>query len=58
MFAFQKLFTNDIGHDDLYSLKDEVKEFRLHNIIVKNYFDMRIEFSEFLKENYWLLTVI
>ncbi|CAB4403380.1 unnamed protein product [Rhizophagus irregularis] len=37
---------------DLYSLKDEVKEFRLHNIIVQNYNDLDIETHKFIHEMY------
>jgi hypothetical protein len=32
-----------IKDDDLVSLKNEVEEFRLHNIIVQNYYDLNIE---------------
>jgi hypothetical protein len=32
-----------IKADDLVSLKNEVEEFRLHNIIVQNYYDLNIE---------------
>ncbi|GBB89057.1 hypothetical protein RclHR1_15700004 [Rhizophagus clarus] len=34
----------------LLSLKDEVKEFRLHDIIVQNYIDLKIKSFDFLKE--------
>ncbi|GBB89056.1 hypothetical protein RclHR1_15700003 [Rhizophagus clarus] len=37
--------------NDLFSLKDEVKEFKLYNVIVQNYNDLQIQFSEVL-ENY------
>ncbi|PKY24184.1 hypothetical protein RhiirB3_438649 [Rhizophagus irregularis] len=35
---------------ELSRLKDEVKEFRLHDIIVQDYRKMKIKFIEFLKE--------
>ncbi|PKK76164.1 hypothetical protein RhiirC2_862794 [Rhizophagus irregularis] len=35
---------------ELSNLKDEVKEFRLHDIIVQDYRKMKIKFIEFLKE--------
>ncbi|GES79352.1 hypothetical protein GLOIN_2v1776857 [Rhizophagus clarus] len=41
-----------IDDDDLYSLKNEVKEFRLHNIIIQNYYDLNIEAREFINEMY------
>ncbi|PKC72615.1 hypothetical protein RhiirA1_452130 [Rhizophagus irregularis] len=50
-FAFQNLFIINDDHEELFYLKDEVKEFKLHDIIVKNYNDLKIgEFIEFLKE--------
>jgi hypothetical protein len=39
-------------HDDLASLKNEVEEFRLHNIIVQNYDDLNIKVCEFINEMY------
>jgi hypothetical protein len=41
-----------IKDDDLVSLKNEVEEFRLHNIIVQNYYDLNIEVCEFINEMY------
>jgi hypothetical protein len=35
---------------DLYYLKEEVKEFKLHNIKVQNYYDLFIKVYEFIKE--------
>jgi hypothetical protein len=43
------------GHikvDDLTSLKNEVEEFRLHNIMVQNYYDLDINVYEFINELY------
>ncbi|PKC71152.1 hypothetical protein RhiirA1_453886 [Rhizophagus irregularis] len=37
---------------DLFSLKDEVNEFRLYDIIVQNYCDLSIETDEFIYEMY------
>ncbi|PKK66734.1 hypothetical protein RhiirC2_868161 [Rhizophagus irregularis] len=53
-FAFLEYFfiQTPIENDDLFSLKDEVKEFRLHNIIVQNYYDLNIEVREFINEMY------
>uniref|UniRef100_U9UJW1 Uncharacterized protein n=1 Tax=Rhizophagus irregularis (strain DAOM 181602 / DAOM 197198 / MUCL 43194) TaxID=747089 RepID=U9UJW1_RHIID len=44
--------TNDhpASGSELSRLKDEVKEFRLHDIIVQDYRQMKIKFIEFLKE--------
>ncbi|RIA87825.1 hypothetical protein C1645_827250 [Glomus cerebriforme] len=42
-----------LDFDDLFYLKDEVKEFESYNIQVKNYDDSYIEFSDFVKENYY-----
>ncbi|GES79375.1 hypothetical protein GLOIN_2v1776887 [Rhizophagus clarus] len=41
---------NSYEHLELLSLKDEVKEFRLHDIIVQNYIDLKIKSFDFLKE--------
>jgi hypothetical protein len=42
-----------IKDDDLVSLKDEVEEFRLNNIIVQNYYDLNIEeVYNFINEMY------
>jgi hypothetical protein len=41
-----------IKDDDLTFLKNEVEEFRLHNIIVQNYCDLNIEDYEFINEMY------
>ncbi|CAB5181375.1 unnamed protein product [Rhizophagus irregularis] len=50
-FAFLNLFTDNYDKEELYDLKDEVKEFKLHDIVVQNYNDLRISrFIEFLKE--------
>jgi hypothetical protein len=35
---------------DLSSLKDEVKEFKLHNIIVQKYDDLSIDTFKFIRE--------
>jgi hypothetical protein len=48
-YFFIKTLVED---DDLFSLKNEVKEFRLHNIIVQNYNDLNIEICEYIKEMY------
>ncbi|RIA85314.1 hypothetical protein C1645_782176 [Glomus cerebriforme] len=37
---------------DLFFLKDEVNEFKLHNIIVKNYEDLYINCYKYIKEIY------
>jgi len=43
--------TNDYpASSELFNLKDEVKEFRLHDIIVQDYRKMKLKFIEFLKE--------
>jgi uncharacterized lipoprotein NlpE involved in copper resistance len=49
-FAFQNLFTDNYSGENLFDLKDEVKEFKLHDIIVQNYYKMKLDFIEFLKE--------
>jgi hypothetical protein len=41
-----------IKDDDLVSLKNEVKEFRLHNIIVQNYYDLNIKVYNFINGMY------
>jgi hypothetical protein len=41
-----------VEDDDLFSLKNEVKEFRLHNIVVQNYYDLNIEIREYINEMY------
>jgi hypothetical protein len=41
-----------IKDDDLTSLKNEVEGFRLHNIIVQNYYDLNIEVCKFINEMY------
>ncbi|CAB5181389.1 unnamed protein product [Rhizophagus irregularis] len=38
--------------EDLFSLKDEVKEFELHNIKVLNYYELKIDCYNFIKEMY------
>jgi hypothetical protein len=54
--AFQDYFFTQTStiydHDELYSLKNEVKEFRSHNIIVQNYHELKIEILEFVNEMY------
>jgi hypothetical protein len=43
------------GHikaNDLVSLKNEVEEFKLHNIIIKNYHNLNIEVHNFINEMY------
>ncbi|GBB87661.1 hypothetical protein RclHR1_14130002 [Rhizophagus clarus] len=52
--AFQDYIYNQasINNNDLVSLKDEVKEFRLYNIIVQNYFDLNINVPAFINEMY------
>jgi hypothetical protein len=42
-FAFKSLYAGGYDHKELYYLKDEVKEFRLNNIIVKKYDDLKID---------------
>ncbi|GBC47976.2 hypothetical protein GLOIN_2v1867536 [Rhizophagus irregularis DAOM 181602=DAOM 197198] len=49
-FAFQECFTQSFNHDDLFSMEDEVKEFKLYNIIVQNYNDLNIVIHEFINE--------
>ncbi|PKY24329.1 hypothetical protein RhiirB3_527126 [Rhizophagus irregularis] len=49
-FAFQTLFTDNYSGENLFDMKDEVKEFKLHDIIVQNYYKMKLDFIEFLKE--------
>jgi hypothetical protein len=34
----------------LYNLEDEVKEFKLHNIIVQDYYDLSIDIFKFMRE--------
>ncbi|EXX71003.1 uncharacterized protein OCT59_000504 [Rhizophagus irregularis] len=51
-FAFLENFIFEQINDDLFSLKDEVKEFKLYDIKVQNYNDLQIQFSEFLEANY------
>ncbi|CAB5181361.1 unnamed protein product [Rhizophagus irregularis] len=51
-FAFLENFIFEQINDDLFSLKDEVKEFKLYDIEVQNYNDLQIQFSEFLEANY------
>jgi hypothetical protein len=41
-FAFKTLFTGYYGRYELFFLKDEVEEFRLHDIIVQNHDELRI----------------
>jgi hypothetical protein len=41
-----------IKDDDLASLKNEVDDFRLHNIVVRNYYDLDIEIHEFINLMY------
>jgi hypothetical protein len=41
-----------IEHDDLVSLKNEVEEFGLHNIIVQDYYDLDIGVYNFINEMY------
>jgi hypothetical protein len=48
-YSYPQLYSKD---DDLASLKDEVKEFTLHNIIVQNYHDLNFEVCEFINEMY------
>ena len=49
-FAFLESFL--IGKEvDLVSLKDEVNEFKLHDIIVQSYYYLQIQAYEFIKEN-------
>ncbi|PKY32681.1 hypothetical protein RhiirB3_451042, partial [Rhizophagus irregularis] len=38
--------------EDLYSLKDRVKEFQLHDIQVLYYYDLVIDIYDFIKETY------
>jgi hypothetical protein len=46
---YSQIFTKD---DDLASLKNEVEEFRLHNIVVQYYYDLSIEVYNFINEMY------
>jgi hypothetical protein len=41
-----------IKDDDLASLKNEVENFRLHNIIIQYYYDLNIEIREFINLMY------
>ncbi|GBC08714.1 hypothetical protein RclHR1_08330007 [Rhizophagus clarus] len=41
---------NSHFNNDLISLKDDVKEFRLYNIVVKSYYNLLIDMYEFIKE--------
>jgi hypothetical protein len=41
-----------IKDDDLTSLKNEVEEFRLNNIMVQNYYDLNIDVCDFINEMY------
>jgi hypothetical protein len=52
--AFLEEFSRQdhIKDDDLVSLKNEVEEFRLHNIIVQNYHALNIEVYNFINEMY------
>jgi hypothetical protein len=50
-FAFKTLFTGRWFQDELFYSKDELKEFRLHNIIVQKHNELKIQISEFLNEN-------
>ncbi|RGB32526.1 hypothetical protein C1646_706487 [Rhizophagus diaphanus] len=47
-FAFQTLFQN--SNENLFDLKDEVKEFKLHNVIVQNYCKMKLDIIQLLKK--------
>ncbi|RGB30453.1 hypothetical protein C1646_817919 [Rhizophagus diaphanus] len=49
-FAFQECFTLSFNNDDLFSMEDEVKEFKLYNIIVQNYNDLNIIIHDFINE--------
>ncbi|CAB4441439.1 unnamed protein product [Rhizophagus irregularis] len=50
-FAFKDhFFTDAYGHKELFYLKDEVKEFKLYNIVIQNYNDLKIKFIEFLSD--------
>jgi hypothetical protein len=48
-YFYVQVYTKD---DDLTSLKNEVEEFRLHNIVVQNYYDLNIEICKFINEMY------
>jgi hypothetical protein len=52
--AFLEVFYTQgrIGDDDLVSLKNEVEELKLHNIIVQDYYDLYIEVYNFINEMY------
>jgi hypothetical protein len=47
-----EFFTISYEYNDLAILKNEVEEFRLHNIIVQNYGDLNIKVCEFINEMY------
>ncbi|GBB95367.1 hypothetical protein RclHR1_02520002 [Rhizophagus clarus] len=53
--AIMDSFTNNstvtpVKSKDLYHLKDEVKEFKLYNIKVQNYYELFVKVYEFIKE--------
>jgi hypothetical protein len=48
-YFYSQVCTKD---DDLTSLKNEVEEFRLYDIIVQNYDDLNIEVCEFINKMY------
>ncbi|RGB36613.1 hypothetical protein C1646_666835 [Rhizophagus diaphanus] len=44
------LFRSEFVSDELFSLKDEVKEFMLYDIKVKSYYGLAINLDDFMKE--------
>ncbi|EXX54232.1 uncharacterized protein OCT59_027414 [Rhizophagus irregularis] len=49
-FAFLNQFTDEEEKEELFYMIDKVEEFKLNNIVVQNYNDLKIEFFDLLKE--------
>ncbi|PKC56927.1 hypothetical protein RhiirA1_473288 [Rhizophagus irregularis] len=49
-FAFLNQFTDEEEKEELFHMIDKVEEFKLNNIVVQNYNDLKIEFFDLLKE--------
>ncbi|PKK63233.1 hypothetical protein RhiirC2_758526, partial [Rhizophagus irregularis] len=49
-FAFLNQFTDEEEKEELFYMIDKVEEFKLNNIVVQNYNDLKIEFYDLLKE--------
>ncbi|RGB30593.1 hypothetical protein C1646_765160 [Rhizophagus diaphanus] len=44
-------FNDNVDEYDLFSLKDEVNEFKLHNIIVQSYYDLHISEHDYINNH-------